>query len=79
MIGVFIFKKNIFLIAQPKHKLWVRKKTHLNEMVLLSTQNECYNGWIKKYSKIYAPDCCLSGPVNTSSAFNLTMQSNLFN
>ena len=30
------YKKNNFLISQPKHMLWV-----LNEMVLLSTQNIC--------------------------------------
>ena len=31
-------KKNIFLISQPKCMLWV-----LNETVLLSTKNICYN------------------------------------
>ena len=30
------------------------QKNRLNEMVLLSTQNLCFNWWIRKYSQFYA-------------------------
>ena len=46
----------IFLFLwQPKDMLWVLKRTismrwffHLNEMVLLSTQNICWNWWVRQ-------------------------------
>ena len=35
----------------------------LNDTVLLSTQNLCYNWWVKEYLQFYAPKRCLSQPV----------------
>ena len=50
------------------------QKNHLNEMVLLSTQNICYKLWIRKYSQFYSKNFCLSIPVVTTreSLTNLT-------
>ena len=50
-----VYQKINFLISRPKHMFWV-----LNERVLLSTQNICSNGWIRKYLKFYAQKLCLS-------------------
>ena len=33
-------------------------------MVLLSTQNICWNRWARKYLQFYAQKCCLSTPVH---------------
>ena len=37
------------------------QKNHLNETVLLSTQNICSNLWVRKKSKFYAIKMSLSG------------------
>ena len=36
------------------------QKNHLIEMVRLSTQNTCYNKWIRKNAKFYPQYICLS-------------------
>ena len=77
---------NFFFISQPKHTVWVLKRTislrcffwapepsqwdgffehlnHLNEMVLLSTQNKCFNWLIIKYSKFHAQNVCIPLPI----------------
>ena len=41
-----------FLISQPKH-VEGTQMNHLNETVLLSTQNTCLNGWVRKYLQFY--------------------------
>ena len=45
---------NDFLISQPKHTMYVMgaQKNHLNETVLLSTQNTYSNKWISKYLQL---------------------------
>ena len=45
---ISVYLKIIFLISQPKHMLWVLKRTvsqknRLTETVLLSTQNTCFD------------------------------------
>ena len=54
-IGKFF---SLFLI---QNMLWVLKKNRLNETVLLSTQNTCFNWWVRKYSQFYAHKISLSG------------------
>ena len=61
--------------SQPKHTLWVLKKNSLNEMVLLSTQNICWNWWVKRYLQFYTHNLCLSKPM---IYFSATIR-NLFN
>ena len=39
------------------------QKNRLNETVLLSTQNICENGWLRKYLEFYAQKFCSSKPV----------------
>ena len=39
------------------------QKNHLNEMVLLSTENICQKLWVRKYLQFYAENFCLSKPV----------------
>ena len=53
------------LISQPKHMLWVLKRTKncLYETVLLSTQNTCLKWLIRKQSQFYADKICLFGPI----------------
>ena len=54
-----------FLISQPKHMLWVLKRTvSMSEMVLLNTQNICLKVWVRKYLRFYAEIFCLSKPVD---------------
>ena len=43
------------------------QKNHLNETVLLSTQNTCLNGWIRKLSHFYADNFCLTDPMMKQS------------
>ena len=38
----------------PKTQVVGTKKNHLNEAVLLITQNKCLNWWLRKYSQFYA-------------------------
>ena len=45
------------------------QKNRLNETVLLSTQNTCYNRWLRKYLQFYAKKFCLSKPVFTLNGF----------
>ena len=40
------------------------QKNRLNETILLSTQNICYNVLVRKYSDFYAEHFCLSKPVS---------------
>ena len=40
------------------------QKNHLNETVLLSTQNICYKSWVGKYLQCYAEFFGLSKPVS---------------
>ena len=39
------------------------QKNSLNETVLLSTPNICYNSWIRKYSQVCSQNICLSKPM----------------
>ena len=43
------------------------QKNRLNETVLLSTQNICYNRWVRKYLQFYTENFCLSKPINVIS------------
>ena len=43
----------------------------LNEMVLLSTQNKCLNGWVRKYIHFYAHKISLPGSIPATSSKNL--------
>ena len=49
-----ITKIFFFLISQPKHYVVGTQKNCLNERVLLSIQNICYNWRIRKYLQFYA-------------------------
>ena len=44
-------------------------KNRLIETVLLSTQNKCENGYVRKYLQFYAQKLCLSKPVSTKKTF----------
>ena len=46
-------------INQPKHVVGTQKN-RLTETVLLSTQNICYNLWVRKYSQFDAQILFLS-------------------
>ena len=39
---------------------WATQSLRLDETALFSTQNLCYNWWIRKYSQFYAQKCCLA-------------------
>ena len=39
------------------------QKNRLNETVLLSNHNICYNEWVRKYLQFYAENFCLFKPV----------------
>ena len=52
------YQKINFLIFQPKHMLWMLKRT-----VSMSTQNICSNSCIRKYLQFFAKNFCLSKPM----------------
>ena len=62
--------KIIFLFSIKPYVVG-NQKNHLNEMVLLSTQNKCLNQWIRKYSQFYSQKFGLSGPMLPLSTANL--------
>ena len=48
------YQKNIFIYFSTKTYVVGTQKNRLNERVLLSTQNICYNWWVRKYLQFYA-------------------------
>ena len=57
--------ENYFLHFSPKAYVVGTQKNHLNETVLLSTQNICLKIWVRKYLQFYAEKFCLSKPMYT--------------
>ena len=49
------------------------QKNHLNEAVLLSTQNICQKLWVRKYLQFYAENFCLSKPVSPHVQTDLSL------
>ena len=43
--------------------LWVLKRNISKGVVVLSTQNKCYNRWNRTFSQFYAQLFCLNGPM----------------
>ena len=58
-------KKIVFLFLNQNIQMYVvgTQKNHLNETVLLSTQNISFNWWVRKYLQFYTQKFCLSKPV----------------
>ena len=53
----------LFLYFSSKIYVVGTRKNRLNETVLLSTQNTCFNQWVRKYLNFYANKISLSGPM----------------
>ena len=63
-----VYQKNYFLYFSAKTYVVGAQKNRLNETVLietvlLSTQNICFNLWVRKYLQLYIELICLSKPV----------------
>ena len=52
-----------FSYFSTKRYVMGTQKNHLNETVLLSTQNICKKIWVRKYLLFYAENVCLSKPM----------------
>ena len=49
----------IFLISDPKHRLWVLVRNRLAKAVLTCTHNLCFEAKIRKLSKIFFVKCMI--------------------
>ena len=54
--------RNLRLQFSTKTYVVGTQKNHLDETVLLSTQNACVNGWARKYLQFYVQKAPLSKP-----------------
>ena len=57
-----MYQKINFLISQPKHMLWVLKRT-ISMRRFFWAPKTCSNWWIRKYLQFYAQKFCLSKPI----------------
>ena len=64
--GLKLRVRTIKYFSYFKTKTYVvgTQKNRLNETVLLSTQNICYNLWVRGYWQFYAENLCLSEPMH---------------
>ena len=59
--------QNLFSYFSTETYVVGSQKNRLNETVLLSTQNLCYNWSIRKYWQFYAQKFCLSWPMTAKT------------
>ena len=59
LISLFTCNYFFFKFSTKSYVVGTQKKC-LNEMIFLSSQNRCYNRYIRKYSQYYAQKCYLS-------------------
>ena len=63
------YLKIIFLISQPKHMLWVLKRTVSMRLFFWAAKTHVFNWWISKWSQFYADILYLTGPMYNNSQY----------